>query len=86
MTFLIGEVAERLAVHLRKCGCETYVCGDIKSAFASACEKAVENSTILLSPGFSSLDQFDNYQHRGSMFEDLVTAFKNEKSTIKILK
>lgn len=40
--------------------------------------KSVANSgdIILLSPGCTSFDEFDNFEHRGKFFKDLITRFK----------
>lgn len=47
---------------------------NLRDAFHNALKQAQEGDIILLSPGCASFDQFDNYQHRGQVFRDLVTA------------
>ena len=49
-----------------------YRCGDLKTAVAIARSIAVAHDVVLLSPGFASYDQFDNFQQRGDLFAALL--------------
>lgn len=45
---------------------------DLAHAFAAAFKNAQPGDAILLSPGCASYDQFEDYQHRGDVFRNLV--------------
>lgn len=69
---LIGEQANALA--------QMFQTSDIKVVMASSMLEAVElakqcahaGDAVLLAPACASFDMFDNYQHRGQMFSDMV--------------
>jgi UDP-N-acetylmuramoylalanine--D-glutamate ligase len=44
----------------------------LEEAVAAARRLAPRGSTVLLSPGTSSFDQFSGYEHRGDVFRELV--------------
>jgi UDP-N-acetylmuramoylalanine--D-glutamate ligase len=47
-------------------------CGDLATAVARARAAASPGDVVLLSPACESYDQFDNYEHRGRVFKELV--------------
>jgi len=47
-------------------------CGTLEGAVARAFEQAVEGETVVLAPACASFDQFENYEHRGRVFKQLV--------------
>jgi UDP-N-acetylmuramoylalanine--D-glutamate ligase len=49
-------------------------CGTLAAAIDKAARSAVVGHTVLLAPACASFDQFDNFEHRGRVFKDLVNA------------
>ena len=45
---------------------------DFNDAINKAIDLSFNGSTILLSPGFSSFDQFNNYKERGDAFKEVI--------------
>jgi UDP-N-acetylmuramoylalanine--D-glutamate ligase len=70
---LIGAAAEKIASQL---GGAILVerAGTLDRAVALASERAREGDTVLLAPACASFDQFENYEHRGRVFKQLVRA------------
>ena len=46
--------------------------GTLAKALAAAFELARPGDTVLLAPACASFDQFENYEHRGRVFKELV--------------
>lgn len=75
---LIGEAKDKIFAELGQ---------HFQSEFAESLEQAVQRAfaaacpgeTVLLSPGCSSFDMFDNFEHRGRVFKQSVHALKNGK-------
>jgi len=76
---LYGEVADRLARALGGSLDSVHVRPRFEDAVIAAAELAAEipNSNVLLSPAFSSFDQFTSYDERGKSFTDTVLSLKN---------
>ncbi len=69
---LIGESRNILATLLGAAAVPHHVCEDLAEAIARAAEAAKPGDDVLLSPAFSSLDQFSGYAERGETFTKLV--------------
>lgn len=73
--FLIGAASEKIerqlagVVPLRRC--ET-----MRRAVEAAPAIAKKGDVVLLAPACASFDQFENYEHRGRVFKDLVRNLK----------
>ena len=71
---LVGEVKERINRALGDYT-ETFLIGTFEEAILIAYQKSRIDDIILLSPGASSHDMFDNYVERGNYFKKLVNKF-----------
>ncbi len=65
---LIGESRSILATLFGAAGVPHLVCADMAEAVAGATASAESGDNVLLSPGFSSLDQFSGFAERGAAF------------------
>jgi UDP-N-acetylmuramoylalanine--D-glutamate ligase len=69
--YTIGSAAEKIERQLH--GVVKMVAArTLESAVAEAAKAAVSGDVVLLSPACSSFDQFENYEHRGRVFRQLV--------------
>jgi len=71
--YTIGSAAEKIFTHLE--GSAPIVsAGTLGQAVTKASEAAQPGDVVLLAPACSSFDQFENYEHRGQIFKELVHA------------
>jgi UDP-N-acetylmuramoylalanine--D-glutamate ligase len=76
VVYTIGAAAEKIERELA--GVVTIEpAGTLSEAVAKASAAAVAGDVVLLAPACSSFDQFENYEHRGRVFRELVTALKS---------
>jgi UDP-N-acetylmuramoylalanine--D-glutamate ligase len=74
---LIGAAAEKIAADLQDA--VPYIHADtLDRAVQLAAEGAQRGDTVLLAPACSSFDQFENYEHRGRAFKELVVRLENQ--------
>ena len=74
---LIGAASDKIAGQLE--GAVPLVrCGTMEAAVRHAHSHAKQNEVVLLAPACASFDQFENYEHRGRVFKDLVRALDRE--------
>jgi len=69
---LFGEAKERIADELKEFNGIIEIQPGLKAATESAYKIAVKGDVVLLSPGCSSFDEFQNFEHRGKMFKQIV--------------
>jgi UDP-N-acetylmuramoylalanine--D-glutamate ligase len=67
----IGESAEKVRMAFRE-SVPVAVCGSMEEAVKSARHLAEKGDVVLLSPACASFDWFDNYEHRGRVFKNIV--------------
>jgi len=77
---LIGAAAEKIASELGD-AVAWHHAGTIDRAVELASEAAKPGDVVLLAPACSSFDQFENYEHRGRAFKDLIAKLEARSST-----
>jgi UDP-N-acetylmuramoylalanine--D-glutamate ligase len=68
--YTIGTAAAK--IEAQASGTEIVSAGTLEAAVRRASEAATAGDIVLLAPACASFDQFDSYEHRGSVFKDLV--------------
>jgi UDP-N-acetylmuramoylalanine--D-glutamate ligase len=72
---LIGAATEKIEEHLK--GAVPIIrCGTLDAAVNEAHQCAQAGDTVLLAPACASFDQFENFEHRGRAFKELVGRIK----------
>jgi len=71
--YTIGAAAEKIETHIYG-AVPVISAGTLDQAVVKAAEAAQPGEIILLAPACSSFDQFENYEHRGQVFKELVFA------------
>jgi UDP-N-acetylmuramoylalanine--D-glutamate ligase len=78
--YTIGSAAEKIERQLA--GTVKIVSsGTLASAVPAAAQAAQAGEIVLLAPACASFDQFENYEHRGRAFVELVQALGDETGT-----
>jgi UDP-N-acetylmuramoylalanine--D-glutamate ligase len=75
---LIGAAADKIAVQLKEAAPMIPIvrCGTLDAAVQEAHKRARPGDTVLLAPACASFDQFENFEHRGRVFKELVGRIK----------
>jgi len=68
---LIGSAADKIAGHLGD-AVPLMRAQTMENAVAEAARRAQSGDVVLLAPACASFDQFQNYEHRGRVFKELV--------------
>jgi UDP-N-acetylmuramoylalanine--D-glutamate ligase len=69
--YLIGAAADKIASQIQG-STPLLRSGTVERAVRQAFEAAAPGDIVLLAPACASFDQFDNYEHRGRVFKELV--------------
>ncbi len=79
MAILIGAAAERIAADLGD-AVPSINAGTLDLAVRIAADHAQSGDVVLFAPACSSFDQFENYEHRGRTFKQLVNQLENRSA------
>ncbi len=74
----IGESREKIFSDLGKAFPVTFA-ASLDEAVHRGFEMSHPGETVLLSPGCSSFDMFENFEHRGRVFKETVASLRNGK-------
>jgi UDP-N-acetylmuramoylalanine--D-glutamate ligase len=77
LAIVIGAAAEKIASELSGAVPVEHA-GTLDRAVQIAADSARAGDTVLLAPACSSFDQFENYEHRGRAFKELVARLENQ--------
>jgi UDP-N-acetylmuramoylalanine--D-glutamate ligase len=79
LAILIGAAAEKIAADLE--GAVPFEhAGTLDVAMEIALQRARPGDTVLLAPACASFDQFENFEHRGRLFKELVARLENKSA------
>lgn len=76
--YTIGSAAEKIESQLRGV-ISIHSCETLDGAVNAAATAARPGEVVLLAPACSSFDQFENYEHRGRVFKELVSRRRGGK-------
>ncbi len=76
---LIGAAAEKIAGQLAGAA-RIESAGTMERAVELARERAQPGDVVLLAPACASFDQFENYEHRGRVFKELVAKLEAQSA------
>jgi UDP-N-acetylmuramoylalanine--D-glutamate ligase len=76
--YTIGSAAPKIEAHLRGV-VSIHSCETLEKAVTTAGAAARPGDVVLLAPACSSFDQFENYEHRGRVFKQLVEEWRGWK-------
>jgi UDP-N-acetylmuramoylalanine--D-glutamate ligase len=79
VVYTIGSAAEKIEHQLRGV-VKMKSAGTMQVAVSDAAAAAVAGDVVLLAPACSSFDQFENYEHRGRVFRQLVQGLQERKN------
>ena len=76
--YTIGAAADKIESQIK--GVEIVRSDTLETAVKRAAATAAAGDMVLLAPACASFDQFQNYEHRGRVFKEVVRAAGRSKS------
>ncbi len=74
---IFGETKNKIAFSASKFNCKNiYIFDSLKRCVLFLFEKSLPGEIVLLSPACASFDQFENFEHRGNVFKNIVDGLK----------
>ena len=70
--YTIGAAANKIESQIA--GAEVIHAETLETAVKRATGSAIDGDVVLLAPACASFDQFNNYEHRGRVFKEIVHA------------
>ncbi len=71
---VFGESSEEFLAAFESCtGCEVVAVPSMAEAVRAASQIALAGDVVLLSPACASFDEFDDFEHRGRVFRELIS-------------
>jgi UDP-N-acetylmuramoylalanine--D-glutamate ligase len=80
--YTIGAAAEKIESQI-KGATELVYSGTLEAAVRRAAQLAQPGDIVLLAPACASFDQFQDYEHRGRVFKDVVASLKDGALTAR---
>lgn len=77
--YTIGAAADKIRSHIRG-ATNILSSGTIEAAVKQASAAAQPGDVVLLAPACASFDQFQNYEHRGNVFKELVHSLADQRN------
>ena len=74
---IFGETKNKIAFSASKFNYKNiYIFDSLKQSVLFLFEKSLPGEIVLLSPACASFDQFENFEHRGYVFKNIVNGLK----------
>ena len=82
--YTIGAAASKIESHIA--GADFVHAETLETAVKRAAASASEGDIVLLAPACASFDQFNNYEHRGRVFREIVHALASQERSERAMR
>jgi UDP-N-acetylmuramoylalanine--D-glutamate ligase len=82
--YTIGAAASKIESHIA--GADFVHAETLEAAVKRAAASASEGDIVLLAPACASFDQFNNYEHRGRVFKEIVHALASQERSERVMR